>query len=102
MSSSHGARAEGRWHDPDRDAVGVRVEEAHGGIRWGSAFVGWLTATGTAVLVTALVSAIGAAGGLASLSGKRQAKLQEVRARPGGGRLVLKACFAPGAGLVWR
>jgi hypothetical protein len=60
----------------DRDSVVARQQEEHGGIKWGSAFFGWLTATGTAVLVTALLSAIGAAVGLASLSGSQQAESQ--------------------------
>ena len=55
-------------HTRDRDAVVAREREEHGGIKWGSAFFGWLTATGTAVLVTALLSALGTAVGLASLS----------------------------------
>ncbi|WP_431279397.1 hypothetical protein [Leifsonia poae] len=35
-------------------------------MKFGSAFFGWLTATGTAVLLTALVAAAGAAAGLAT------------------------------------
>jgi MFS family permease len=41
------------------DVVG-REKDQYGGIKFGSAFFGWLTATGTAVLLTALVAAIGA------------------------------------------
>jgi hypothetical protein len=83
MSTSQGA------HRPDVQApapprvegegphdVVAREREEHGGIKWGSAFFGWLTATGTAILVTALFSAIGAAVGLASLSGPQQAESQ--------------------------
>jgi hypothetical protein len=61
---------------PDRDDVLAREKEEHGGIKWGSAFFGWLTATGTAVLLTALLSALGAAVGLGSLSGVREAERQ--------------------------
>lgn len=54
-------------HDRERtlreDVVG-REKEEFGGFKFGSAFFGWLTATGTAVLLTALVSAAGAAVGL--------------------------------------
>lgn len=50
----------------DRKAVVDHEKEEHGGIKWGSAFFGFLTATGVAVLVTALVSAGGAAIGLAT------------------------------------
>jgi hypothetical protein len=47
------------------DVVG-REKDQYGGIKFGSAFFGWLTATGTAVLLTALVAAIGAGVGLGS------------------------------------
>ncbi|WP_374314781.1 hypothetical protein [Microbacterium sp.] len=61
----------------DRDADGVRdtslrrevlerEQERFGGIKFGSAFFGWLTAMGAAVLLTALVAAFGAAVGLVS------------------------------------
>lgn len=45
------------------DVVG-REKEEYGGVKVGSAFFGWLTATGTAVLLTALVTAVGAGVGL--------------------------------------
>jgi heme/copper-type cytochrome/quinol oxidase subunit 2 len=54
--------------------VVAREREEHGGIKWGSAFFGWLTAAGTAILVTAVLSAIGAAVGLGALSGVQQAE----------------------------
>ena len=38
----------------------------YGGIKWGSAFFGWLTATGTAVLLTAILVAAGATVGVAT------------------------------------
>ncbi|WP_370639668.1 hypothetical protein [Allobranchiibius sp. GilTou73] len=41
-------------------------KEEHGGIKIGSAFFGWLTATGMAVLLTALIAAIGTGVGLAN------------------------------------
>ncbi|WP_425956815.1 hypothetical protein [Xylanimonas sp. McL0601] len=41
-------------------------EERFGGVKVGSAFFGWLTATGLAVLLTALLSAIGAGVGVAN------------------------------------
>lgn len=51
-----------------RDAVYgdalAREKERFGGFKFGSAFFGWLTATGTAVLLTALVATIGAGVGL--------------------------------------
>jgi hypothetical protein len=50
----------------DRQVVLGREKERYGGIKWGSAFFGWLTATGTAVLLTALLAAAGAAVGVAN------------------------------------
>ena len=41
----------------DREAVVAREKEEYGGVKVGSAFFGWLTATGTAVLLTALAAA---------------------------------------------
>ncbi|MCU1423809.1 MAG: hypothetical protein JWM51_100 [Microbacteriaceae bacterium] len=52
--------------DSLRNTVVEREKEQFGGIKFGSAFFGWLTATGTAVLLTALVAATGAAIGLGS------------------------------------
>jgi len=46
--------------------VVAHQREQFGGIKAGSAFFGWLTATGTAVLLTALVAAGGAAFGVAT------------------------------------
>lgn len=43
-----------------------REKERYGRIKWGSAFFGWLTATGTAVILTALVAAAGAEVGVAT------------------------------------
>jgi len=49
-----------------RETVVAREKELFGGIKVGSAFFGWLTATGMAVLLTALVAAAGTAVGLAT------------------------------------
>ncbi|SDO27976.1 hypothetical protein SAMN04487848_0171 [Microbacterium sp. ru370.1] len=49
---------------PRRDDVLARERETFGGFKFGSAFFGWLTATGTAVLLTAFAAAVGAAIGL--------------------------------------
>ena len=53
----------------DRDAVLDREKERYGGIKWGSAFFGWLSALGTTLLLTALAAAAGAALGLAQTPG---------------------------------
>ncbi|CAN5251062.1 hypothetical protein BH09ACT1_BH09ACT1_22240 [soil metagenome] len=47
-----------------RHDVVAKEKEEFGGIKFGSAFFGWLTATGTAVILTALVASAGAAIGL--------------------------------------
>lgn len=57
---------------PDREAVVAREKEEYGGIKIGSAFFGWLTATGTAVLLTALAAA-GAAFGLSGTTDAQDA-----------------------------
>jgi hypothetical protein len=49
-----------------RDDVLAREEERFGGFKFGSAFFGWLTAMGTAVLLTAVAAAIGGAIGYGS------------------------------------
>ena len=51
---------------PTRATVVAREREQFGGIQIGSAFFGWLAATGMAVLLTALVAAAGTAVGLAT------------------------------------
>lgn len=75
-------RAETRRHDIDpdgpahrdpaapvsdktvREEVVAREKEEFGGMKFGSAFFGWLAATGMAVILTALVAGAGAALGL--------------------------------------
>ncbi len=54
--------------DSDRDLLAEREKEAYGGIKFGSAFFGWLTATGMAVLLIAILAAAGTAVGLTSSS----------------------------------
>jgi membrane protease YdiL (CAAX protease family) len=50
----------------DRREVLAREKDRFGGIKWGSAFFGWLTATGTAVILTAILAAAGATVGVAT------------------------------------
>jgi hypothetical protein len=57
----------------DRRAVVDREKERYGGVKIGSAFFGWLTGTGTAVLLTALLAAAGTAVGLATDTGAGEA-----------------------------
>lgn len=50
----------------DRQAVVAAERERFGGVKVGSAFFGWLTAMGTAVILTALLVAAGTAVGLSN------------------------------------
>lgn len=47
-----------------REDVVAREQERFGGVKFGSAFFGWLAAMGTAVLLTALAAAIGTGVGM--------------------------------------
>jgi len=49
--------------------VRARQRDEFGGLNWGAAFFGWLVAIGIAVLLTAILSAAGAAIGLTEVSG---------------------------------
>ncbi len=60
----------------DRKQATARQKERYGGIKVGSAFFGWLTATGTAVLLTALIAAAGAAVGVSTNTGIASAASQ--------------------------
>jgi hypothetical protein len=59
--------------DVQREVI-AREKEEYGGIKWGSAFFGWLTAVGTAVLLTAFVAGTGTALGLAADSAQDAAE----------------------------
>lgn len=52
--------------DTTREEVLEREKARYGGMKFGSAFFGWLTATGTAVILTAVLAATGTAVGLGS------------------------------------
>ncbi|MHA7156301.1 hypothetical protein [Arthrobacter sp. TMN-50] len=51
-------------HNAEHDIA--REKDEFGGVKIGSAFFGWLTATGTAILLSALAAALGAAVGSAT------------------------------------
>jgi hypothetical protein len=57
----------GTYVVPTRDAH-LRQREEFGGLNWGSALFGWLVAVGIATLLTAILSAAGAAIGLTKTS----------------------------------
>ncbi len=61
---------------PDRQTVVARERERFGGMKFGSAFFGWLTATGLAVLLLAILAAAGVAFGVATSSTVDQAVSQ--------------------------
>ncbi|MFM9921304.1 hypothetical protein [Lacisediminihabitans sp. H27-G8] len=56
-----------------REQVVEREKAEFGGMKFGSAFFGWLTATGTAVILTAVLAATGTAIGLGSTANTGQA-----------------------------
>jgi hypothetical protein len=64
---------------PTRGAARDAVDAQHaryGGIKWGAAFFGWLSANGLAVLLLAILSAAGLAFGLSKVSSTEQAAKQ--------------------------
>ena len=63
----------------DRRALHQREKEEFGGMKFGSAFFGWLTATGMAVLLTALLAAVGAAFSLSTNTNLSDATGREVQ-----------------------
>jgi hypothetical protein len=76
----------------------AELKRRFGGIRWGSAFFGWVTAMGMAVLLSAVGAAVGAALGLVSLSGTPDDVLDQATARTVGvtGAIVLLAILFVG------
>jgi hypothetical protein len=57
---------------PARDAVDAQ-HDRYGGIKWGAAFFGWLSANGLAIILLAILSAAGVAFGLTQVSNADQA-----------------------------
>ena len=79
-----------------RDAVDAQ-RSRYGGIKWGAAFFGWLSANGLAVLLLAILSAAGVALGLSQVASADQAA-QEATAQAdtigiGGGIALLVVLF---------
>ena len=58
---------------PTREEVVDRQRAAFGGIKWGSAFFGWLSAMGLAVILLALTTAAGIVIGLSAIDSPAQA-----------------------------
>jgi len=73
------------------DVTGVDRERQHeefGGVNWGASFFGWLVAVGITALLTALLSAAGAAIGLTELSGSEAESNAETISVVGGALLI--------------
>lgn len=68
-----------RDRPPTHAAALAAEKDAFSGVKIGSAFFGWLTATGMAVLLTALVAAAGTAVGVASDTDATQAASEATR-----------------------
>jgi MFS family permease len=76
-----------------RDAVDAQ-RARFGGIKWGAAFFGWLTANGLAVILVALLSAAGVALGLAqNVDTTDEAARQAETLGIGGGIAILVVLF---------
>ncbi|MDP9135923.1 MAG: hypothetical protein M3N56_13985 [Actinomycetota bacterium] len=74
-----------------REATGIDRERQHeefGGFNWGASFFGWLVAVGITALLTALLSAAGAAIGLTELSGSEARSSADTISIVGGALLI--------------
>ena len=102
-------RIRGRERTAEREPVRGRVadpavaherqHEEYGGINWGAAFFGWLVAVGLGALLTALVSAAGAAIALSEFEAVGDARAEaETISLAGGIALVVVALVAYFAG----
>jgi hypothetical protein len=77
----------------------LRQREEFGGINWGAAFFGWIVAIGIGVLLTAIVSAAGAAIGLTNnVSGDQAKSSADTIGIVGGALLIAIAVIAYYAG----
>jgi hypothetical protein len=80
-----------RDRSASRDPVGIdreRQRDEFGGFNWGAAFFGWLVAVGITALLTALLSAAGAAIGLTELSGSEARGSADTISIVGGALLI--------------
>ena len=85
VTTDGGARA---TRGAARDAVAAQ-RARFGGVKWGAAFFGWLTANGLAVLLIALLSAAGVALGLAQGLSTADEAAQHVNTLGLGGGIAL-------------
>jgi hypothetical protein len=75
-----------------RDAVDAQ-HARYGGIKWGAAFFGWLSANGLAVLLLAVLSAAGVAFGLSRVDTADEAAQQATTIGLTGGTALLVVLF---------
>ena len=81
----------------DREAR-LRQRDEYGGINWGAAFFGWVVALGIGALLTAIVSAAGAAIGLTANEGAEAKANADTVGIVGGALLILIAVISYYAG----
>jgi len=74
-----GNRNPGTGTGPGHHELVARQKEQFGGMKFGCSFFGWLTATGTAVLLSALLAAVGTALGLNGIFGAQPPVSQDIR-----------------------
>jgi hypothetical protein len=102
-------RVRGRTHHEDREprrepvadpaVIRDRQHQEYGGTNWGAAFFGWLVAIGLGALLTALVSAAGAAIALSEFDGVGDVRSEaETISLAGGIALLVVALVAYFAG----
>ncbi len=87
VDTTRGSSSTDHMRPVDRREELHRQKAEFGGIKWGSAFFGWLTAIGTAVLLTGLATAILGAIGLAA-EPAQVAQAGEVVQNPAGAQTV--------------
>ena len=98
MDRVRGRRAYSRSGAP-RDVVATeRQHDEYGGTNWGAAFFGWIVAVGVGALLTALLSAAGAAIALTELSPSEATDSAETITLVGGIALLVVALVAYFAG----
>ena len=100
LDERHDTSRTGRARDAvvlDRDAR-LRQRDAFGGFNWGAAFFGWVVAIGIGVLLTAILSAAGAAIGLTESSAGEAKANADTIGIVGGALLILIAVIAYYAG----
>jgi hypothetical protein len=94
------ARSESRTVREERTGrdLHLRQRDEFGGLNWGSAFFGWLVAIGVATLLTAILSAAGAAIGLTETSPSQASGSADTIGIVGGVLLLLVLLVAYFAG----